>query len=88
MSKHDLQARPIFHRTREAIEAHLSIVFPRSRSPAVSKTKLAWPSPTSSTTTALRTSTITINGVTENFPPKIPAAQREIIAHLGIETAY
>ena len=31
---------------------------------------------------------ITINGVTENFPPEIPAAQREIIAHLGIETAY
>lgn len=26
-SKHDLQARPMFHRTREAIEAHLSIVF-------------------------------------------------------------
>jgi len=27
MSKHDLQARPIYHRTRESIEAHLSIVF-------------------------------------------------------------
>lgn len=27
MSKHDLQARPINHRTRESIEAHLSVVF-------------------------------------------------------------
>ena len=27
MSKSDLAARPIFHRTREAIEAHLTIVF-------------------------------------------------------------
>jgi hypothetical protein len=27
MSKHDLAARPIYHRTRDSIEAHLSIVF-------------------------------------------------------------
>jgi transposase len=27
MSKTDLQARPVFHHTREAIEAHLTIVF-------------------------------------------------------------
>ncbi len=27
MSKHDLQARPIYHRTRDSIDAHLSIVF-------------------------------------------------------------
>lgn len=26
MSKHDLQARPIYHHKRESIEAHLSIV--------------------------------------------------------------
>jgi len=26
MSKHDLQARPIYHHIRESIEAHLSIV--------------------------------------------------------------
>jgi transposase len=26
MSKHDLQARPIYHRTRESIDAHLTIV--------------------------------------------------------------
>ena len=27
MSKHDLKARPIYHRKRESIDAHLSIVF-------------------------------------------------------------
>ena len=27
MSKHDLQARPIYHHKRESIEAHLAIVF-------------------------------------------------------------
>ena len=27
MSKHDLQARPIYHHLRESIEAHLTIVF-------------------------------------------------------------
>lgn len=26
MSKHDLAARPIYHRTRDSIEAHLTIV--------------------------------------------------------------
>jgi len=26
MSKHDLPARPIFHHTRDAIEAHLTVV--------------------------------------------------------------
>ena len=27
MSKHDLQARPIYHHQRDSIEAHLTIVF-------------------------------------------------------------
>jgi len=27
MSEHDLQARPIYHRTRDSIEAHLTVVF-------------------------------------------------------------
>ena len=27
MSKHDLQARPIFHHKRESIQAHLAVVF-------------------------------------------------------------
>ena len=27
MPKHDLQTRPTYHRTRDSIEAHLSVVF-------------------------------------------------------------
>ena len=27
MSKHDLKARPIYHRKRESIDAHLAVVF-------------------------------------------------------------
>jgi hypothetical protein len=27
MSKHDLKARPVYHRKRESIDAHLSVVF-------------------------------------------------------------
>ena len=34
MSKHDLPARPVFHHTRDAIEAHLTMVM---ASPAVAR---------------------------------------------------
>ena len=89
MSKHDLAARPMWHRTRESIEAHLTIVFTAL---AVARriqnqTGLAIANVIKQLR-PLRTSTITINGTTENFPPEIPAAQREIIARLGIKTAY
>ena len=89
MSKHDLAARPMWHRTRESIEAHLTIVFTAL---AVARriqnqTGLAIVNVIRQLR-PLRTSTITINGTTENFPPEIPAAQREIIARLGIKTAY
>lgn len=89
MSKHDLAARPMWHRTRESIEAHLTIVFTAL---AVARriqnqTGLAIANVIRQLR-PLRTSTITINGTTENFPPQIPAAQREIIARLGIKTAY
>jgi hypothetical protein len=89
MSKHDLAARPMWHRTRESIEAHLTIVFTAL---AVARriqnqTGLAIANVIRQLR-PLRTSTITINGTTEDFPPEIPAAQREIIARLGIKTAY
>jgi hypothetical protein len=89
MSKTDLQARPMFHRTRDAIEAHLTIVFTalavahcmqeRSSLAIANIIKQLRP---------LRSATITINGATQTFPPEIPAAQREILASLGINMAY
>jgi hypothetical protein len=38
VSKHDLAARPIYHHKRASIEAHLTIVFARSRFPGSSRT--------------------------------------------------
>ena len=89
MSKTDLRARPMFHHTREAIEAHLTIVFAalavaravqdQTGVAIVRLVKQLRP---------LRTSTIVINGVTEDFPPAIPPAQREILERLGLETGH
>ncbi|GAB7145402.1 hypothetical protein LRC484719_40030 [Mycobacterium riyadhense] len=89
MSKHDLAARPIFHHTRDSIEAHLTIVFAalavarriQNQSGLAIANVIKQLRP-------LRTSTITINGTTQGFPPEIPAAQRDIIARLGIQIAY
>jgi hypothetical protein len=39
MSKHDLQARPIYHRRCDSIEAHLTIVFAALPSAGRSRTK-------------------------------------------------
>jgi len=48
MSKSDLQARPIYHRKRDSIEAHLTIVFAAWRSAAGSRHRQAGPSGNSS----------------------------------------
>src|SRR5690625_4513044 len=89
MSKTDLRARPMFHRTRDAIEAHLTIVFTalavahcmqeRSGLAIAHIIKQLRP---------LRSATITINGATQTFPPDIPAPQRDILTKLGINMAY
>jgi hypothetical protein len=85
MSKSDLRARPMFHRTRDAIEAHLTIVFTalavahsiqeRTGLTIAKVTKQLRP---------LRSATIAINGAVETFPPEIPAPQQEILTRLGI----
>jgi transposase len=85
MSKSDLRARPVFHHTRDAIEAHLTIVFTalavahciqqRTGLAIANVIKQLRP---------LRSATIAINGATATFPPEIPAPQREILTSLGI----
>lgn len=80
MSKTDLRARPMFHRTRDAIEAHLTIVFAAL---AISRTvqnatglavrnviKQLRP---------LRSATIAINGTTQTFAPNIGAEHQAIL---------
>lgn len=89
MSKTDLDARPMFNRVRDAIEAHLTIVFAAL---AVShciqqRTGLAIVR-TVKQLRPLRSATIVINGATQTFPPEIPAAQREILTHLGFDPGY
>lgn len=89
MSKTDLRARPMFHHTREAIEAHLTIVFTAL---AVSRhiqerTGLAIANVVKQLR-PLRTSAITINATTEEFPPEVPPAQAEILHDLGLKPGH
>ena len=71
MSKHDVQARPIYHRTRDSIEAHLTIVF---ASLAVSRWiehQTGW-SVRKFVKTARRYRTIEIQAGTTSSRPPIP----------------
>jgi transposase len=89
MSKTDLEARPMFNRVRDAIEAHLTIVFTAlAVSHAIqTRTGLAI-AKTVKQLRPLRSATIVINGATQTFPPEIPQAQREILTHLGFKPGY
>ena len=42
MSKHDLKARPIYHRKRESIDAHLSVVFAALAVTRFIETRTGW----------------------------------------------
>jgi Transposase DDE domain len=83
MSKTDLAARPMFVRTRDAIEAHLTIVF----------TALAVARETQNRTglairnvirqlRPLRSATIAVNGTVQAFPPAIDPEQQKILDDL------
>ena len=70
MSKTDLRARPLFARTEDAINAHLTIVFAalavartvQHRTGLALRNVLRQLRP-------LRSATISINGATQTFPP-------------------
>ena len=89
MSKSDLRGRPMFHHTRAAIEAHLTIVFTalavahaiQSRT-GLSIAKVV------KTLRPLRSATIHINGATQTFPPEIPDTERKILTDLGFKPGY
>ena len=85
MSKSDLKARPIFHRKRDAIEAHLTVVMTAL---AIGRTieqktglsikkfvKILRP---------IRTGTITINGVIYPAEPEIQEEVLIILKKLGV----
>lgn len=80
MSKTDLRARPMFHRTRDAIEAHLTIVFTalavsrevQARTGLAIRNVIRQLRP-------LRSATLAINGTTQTYAPAIPAGQQAIL---------
>jgi Transposase DDE domain len=80
MSKTDLAARPMFVRTRDAIEAHLTIVFTalavartvQDRTGLAVRNVIRQLRP-------LRSATITINGTTATLPPQIDPDRQAII---------
>ena len=81
MSKTDLAARPLFARRRDAIEAHLTIVFTalalsrtiQHRSGLALRRVLR-------TLRPLRSATIAINGAVQTFQPQLDADQRTLVA--------
>ena len=83
MSKTDLAARPMFHRTRDSIEAHLTIVFTAL---ALARTAQARTGLSIRrlvrTLRPLRSATIAINGAEQTFPPRIPADLKRVVAAL------
>jgi hypothetical protein len=80
MSKTDLRARPIFARTRDAIEAHLTIVFTalavsrevQNRSGLSLRRVLRTLKP-------LRSATVTINGITTTIPPELNPEEKALL---------
>ena len=72
MSKTDLQARPMFHRSRDAIEAHLTLVFAALAVSRIvqQRTGLAIGNIIKKLR-PLRSATIAINGTTQTFPPHV-----------------
>ncbi len=89
MSKSDLRGRPMFHHTRTAIEAHLTIVFTAlAVAHAIQSRTGCSIAKVIKSLRPLRSATITITGATQTFPPEIPAAEREILDNLGIKPGY
>ena len=80
MSKTDLRARPMFAHTRDAIEAHLTIVFTalalsrelQNRTGLALRNLVRQLRP-------LRSATIAINGAQQTFPPVVPADKQAIL---------
>lgn len=88
MSKSDLAARPMFARTRDAIEAHLTIVFTalalsrevQSRTGLSLRRFLRTLKP-------LRSATIDLNGVIATYPPALNAEVKTILDALKTENS-
>jgi hypothetical protein len=83
MAKSDLAARPVFHRLRDSIEAHLTVVFAAL---AISREAQARTGVSISkivkTFRPLRTATITIGGRQIAVPPRVPDEAQRLLDDL------
>ena len=84
MSKTDLRARPMFHHTRESIEAHLTIVIAALAvaREAQARTGLSIRHLVRQLR-PLRSATIAINGAQQTLPPQIDTEQQAILDALN-----
>jgi transposase len=84
MSKTDLRARPMFHRTKDAIEAHLTIVFTALAlaREAQNRTGLAVRNIVRQLR-PLRSATIAINGAVQTIHPAINDPQQALLDALN-----
>ena len=85
MTKSDLRARPVFHHQREAIEAHLTVVFAAlaitrhlTSTTGVSIKKIV------QTLRTVRSATIEINGQQLTLEPKIPEDAKTLLRTIGV----
>ena len=88
MSKTDLRARPMFVRTRDAIEAHLTVVFAAlavSRE-VQNRTGLSLRR-VLRTLKPLRSATVEINGITTTIPPGLSPEEEALLNALEAPTA-
>jgi transposase len=83
MTKSDLRARPVFHRQREAIEAHLTVVFAAlavarnlQEATGASIKRIV------QTLRAVRSATIEPNGQRLTLDPDIPPEAQDLLAKL------
>jgi transposase len=83
MTKTDLAARPVFHRLRDNIEAHLTIVFAALAVSREAQARTGVINKIVKTLRPLRTATITLGRQQITAEPRIPAAARQILDDLA-----
>ena len=89
MSKHDLEARRIYHHTRESIEAHLTIVFAAMAVSHYIEIQTGW-SIKKFVRTARRYRTVQIKAGRQilTAADPLPDDLREAIATIGVELEH
>lgn len=83
MSKSDLKARPIFHRTQDAIEAHLTVVMAAlAIQRSIERDSGLSPKRVVKTLRPIRSGVITLNGEEYPVEPDIPLSVRPLLRKL------